>query len=119
MSATDRRLTWYSIVSNWLSNITIISNNLAVDGKKAHRCVMQQFCREENLNKISFIFYFLRSVYRFCLFVTISYYHKGRRKVLLVKIFNTKHKIKQILPANIEKIKFCLFKKIISCSFRS
>ena len=66
-SATDRRPIWCSIVSNWHSNITTISNNVAVDSKKAHTCAMQQFYREENLNKINIVFYFLRSVQRFCL----------------------------------------------------
>ena len=43
--------------------------------------------------------------------------------ILLVKIFNLKKKTKkkktnEILPAAMEKIKLCLFKKIDWCSFR-
>ena len=40
----------------------------------------------------------------------------SRFEILLVKIFSLKQKSRQILPATIEKIKFCLFKKITSCS---
>ena len=39
-------------------------------------------------------------------------------KISLVKIFSLKQKTNQILPATIEKVKFCLFKKTASCSFR-
>ena len=42
---------------------------MAVDGKKAYMCTMQQSCKEENLYKTNFIFYFLRSVHKFYLFV--------------------------------------------------
>ena len=37
--------------------------------KKAIMYAMQQFYKKENLNKINFLFYFLRSAHRFCLFV--------------------------------------------------
>ena len=40
----------------------------------------------------------------------------SRFEILLVKIFSLKQKSWQILPATIGKIKFCLFKKITSCS---
>ena len=39
-------------------------------------------------------------------------------KTLLVKIFSLNQKTNQIVPATVEKIKFCLFKKIVSCPFR-
>ena len=39
-------------------------------------------------------------------------------KILLVEVFSQKQKTNQILQATIEKIKFCLFKKTFSCSFR-
>ena len=35
----------------------------------------------------------------------------SKYKILLVKIFSLKQKTNEILPAAIEKIKFCLFKK--------
>ena len=68
VSTSDRSPIWYSIVSNWHSNFTILNNNVVIDGKKAHMCAMQQCYREENLNKISFIL-FLEVCHRFCLFV--------------------------------------------------
>ena len=45
--------------------------------------------------------------------------HKGNSKfeILLVRIFNLKQKTNQILPATVEKIKFCLLKKTVPCSF--
>ena len=45
---------------------------------------------------------------------------KGNSKleILLVKIFNLKQKTSQTLPATIEKIKFCLFKKTVYGSFK-
>ena len=69
VSATDRRLIWCSIESNWHNNITSVNSNVAVDGKQAHMCAMRQSYKEENLNKINFVFYFLRSVHKFCLVV--------------------------------------------------
>ena len=42
---------------------------------------------------------------------------KSKFEILFVKIFSLKQKINQILPATIEKIKFCLFKKT-NVSFR-
>ena len=38
-------------------------------------------------------------------------------QILLAKIFSLKQKINQILPATVEKVKFCLFRKIVSYSF--
>ena len=46
-------------------NIPVINKNVAVDGKKAYMCGMKQYYKEENLNKINFVFHFLRSVYSF------------------------------------------------------
>ena len=45
--------------------------------------------------------------------------HKVNSKfeILLVKIFSLKKKKNQILPATIEKIKCCLFKKTVYGSF--
>ena len=37
---------------------------------------------------------------------------------LLVNIFGLKQKTNEILPASLEEIKFCLFKKTALCSFR-
>ena len=42
----------------------------------------------------------------------------GKLKILLVKIFSLKQKTSQILPATLEKIKFCLFKKTVWGSFK-
>ena len=39
-------------------------------------------------------------------------------EILLVKIFSVKQKANQILPAAMRKIKFFLFKRTASCSFR-
>ena len=69
VSATDRCLIWCSIESNWHNNNTSVNSNVAVDGKQAHMCAMRQSYKEENLNKINFVFYFLRSVHKFCLVV--------------------------------------------------
>ena len=62
MFAADRRPIW---CFNWHNNITIINNNVLVDGKKAYMCAMQQACKEENLNKMNFAFYFFRSIHSF------------------------------------------------------
>ena len=45
---------------------------------------------------------------------------KGNSKleILLIKTFSLKQKPNQIFPANEETIKFCLFKKTASFSFR-
>ena len=44
VSATERHPIWCSIINNWYSNITnIISIDVAVYGKNAHSCAMQQF----------------------------------------------------------------------------
>ena len=40
--------------------------------KKAFIYAMQLFYKKENLNKISFLFYSLRSADRFCLFVALK-----------------------------------------------
>ena len=40
---------------------------------------------------------------------------KRQQQILLARVFNLKQK-NQILPAPIEKIRFCLFKKTVSCS---
>ena len=38
----------------------------------------------------------------------------SKLKILLVKVFNLKQKINQVLPVTIETIKFCIFKKTSS-----
>ena len=69
VSAADRRPIWCSIINNWRNNITVINYNVARDGKKGFMCAIQQSYKDKNLNKINFVFYFVRSVHRFCLFV--------------------------------------------------
>ena len=49
--------------------MTLTNNIEAIDGKKAYMCDIQTSYKEKNLTKINFVFYFLQSIQKFCLFV--------------------------------------------------
>ena len=73
VSATERHPIWCSIINNWHSNITtIISIDVTIYGNKCTQLCYATILREENPNKINFVFYFLRSVYRCCLFLVFT-----------------------------------------------